>query len=174
MFEERHIPNRKLDERIVVYVRPHWIHLLSALFLFIVLSLIPIAIYFVASNSIANYLSNSIGYALLIMLGGIYYLSAILIFFNSFLDLELDVWIVTNYRIIAIEQKGLFNRTFSEHYIERVQDVSAAQKGILQTMFNYGDVQIQTSAEQEKFVFNDVHQPVEIAEKINSLLGKKL
>jgi uncharacterized membrane protein YdbT with pleckstrin-like domain len=141
---------------------------------FLVLVAIPIVIYFTTQDALSSLLDNPIGFVLLVMLAGIFYLSVLLITFNSLLDHILDVWVVTNYRIIAIEQRGLFNRTFAEHLIERIQDVSSIKKGMLRTFLNYGDVRIQTAGEMEEFKFTDVTDPESTVQAINELLSQKI
>lgn len=174
MFAIKDIPHKKPDEKIIIYVHPHWIHLLSAFGLFIIMSAIPVIIYLVSQSIFTALLENPIGYVVLILLLGIYYLAVLLITFNSILDRLLDVCAVTNYRIIAIEQKGLFNRTFAEHLIERIQDVNSVKKGMLETFLNYGNVEIQTAGEEEHFILFDVRDPERIVQTINDLLSQKI
>lgn len=174
MLAEKDIPHKKPDEKILVYVHPHWLHIVSALVLFVTMSAIPAIIYYFSAEQFLFMLDNPISYVILIMLAGIYYLSILLITYSTLLDHILDVWAVTNYRIIAIEQRGLFNRAFAEHLIERIQDVGSVKKGMLQTFLNFGDVEIQTAGEQKQYIFNDVSDPEKIVQTINELLGQRL
>lgn len=174
MLDQIKVPNQRPDEKILMALKPHWIHILNVFFMMLGLYIVPLVLFFLLSKTSEGLFSSAPAYALMIMLITIYFLSANLITFNAYLDRELDVWIVTNYRIIAIEQKGMFSRNFAEHLIERIQDVSAHRKGILQTLLNYGDVEIQTAGEQERFIFNDVKKPEEIAKLINNLLSHKI
>src|SRR5680860_1734705 len=109
------VPNQRPDETVLIALRPHWIHLLNVFLLMLGLYLIPVILFLVMNQVLTGMLSSPPAYALAIMITTLYYLSVNLISFNGFLDRELDIWIVTNYRIIATEQKGLFNRTFAEH-----------------------------------------------------------
>lgn len=171
---EFELPNQKPDEKILLMIKPHWIHLISVLFFFIAMIGLPIALYIIFGYLLGNLLDNQIIYAISTMIGGLYYLFIFAITFSSYLDYELDFWVVTNYRIIANEQKGLFNRAFAEHLIERIQDVSSIQKGFLPTILNYGDVEIQTAGMDDKFTFNDVANPEQKVSTINQLLSKKI
>ena len=90
--------------------------------------------------------------------------------YNAFIDYYLDVWIVTNKRIIGIEQNGLFNREVYEQNIENIQEVSGNQKGYLQTFFNYGDVLIQTASDKPLASFEKVPFPFQISQKINKIM----
>jgi len=168
------LPNRKPDEKVLLLIKPHWIHLITILFFFAAMIGLPYVLYIIFGYLAGNLLDNQIIYAVATMLGGIYYLFIFAITFASYLDYELDFWVVTNYRIVATEQKGLFNRAFAEHLIERIQDVSSVQKGFLPTVLNFGDVEIQTAGVQEKFVFRDVVKPEQKVSMINELLSKKI
>lgn len=61
--------------------------------------------------------------------------------------------IITNDNITQVMQVGLFNRKVSEISMENVEDVTARQKGVFQTFFNYGDVHIETAGEQNNYDF---------------------
>ena len=79
---------------------------------------------------------------------------------------------VTNEHIIDIEQKTVFNRIVAKLELERIQDVTAETKGFMQTVFNYGDVYIQTAGERERFVFKDVPSPQFVADIILRTVDK--
>lgn len=61
--------------------------------------------------------------------------------------------IITNDNVTQIMQVGLFHRKVSEVSMANVEDVTAHQKGILQTLFNYGRVHIETAGEQNNYDF---------------------
>ena len=80
-------------------------------------------------------------------------------FFLIWIDVWFDTWIITDDRIINIEQSGLFSREVSELKLARVQDVSVEVHGFFQTFLNYGDVHIQSAGEEERFQFRSVPDP---------------
>lgn len=82
--------------------------------------------------------------------------------FLVWIDYYFDVWIITSERVINIEQKGLFSREVSELKFSRIQDVTSIVTGMLPTMLNYGDVDIQTAAEEEHFLFRQVPDPFQV------------
>jgi uncharacterized membrane protein YdbT with pleckstrin-like domain len=71
----------------------------------------------------------------------------------------LDVWVLTNERIIDATQSGLFNRTISEIHLSRVQDASVHISGILPTAFHYGDLLVQSAGAEEHFKFFEIAHP---------------
>lgn len=61
--------------------------------------------------------------------------------------------VVTNRGIIQTLQKGMFNKKISRLSMSDVEDVTAEHKGILQTIFIYGTLHIETSGELKNFAF---------------------
>ena len=172
MFEQKHIPNRKPDEHLIYSLHAHWIKLVYAFILFFAQLAILAAFYLGAKYLFPNLSAYPAINVLAICFATLYLLMAFLLLFNNYLDYQLDVWIITNHRIIAIIQTNLFNRTISEYYIEKIQDVSANEKGILQNLFRFGDVMIQTASEKPTVYINDVPHPFKVAEIINGLIYK--
>ena len=92
-----------------------------------------------------------------------------MLFFIIWIDYYFDVWIVTNERIVNIEQRGLFSRGVSELELENIQDITVEVLGIIPTFLNYGDLYVQTAAEKERFVFHNVPNPYAIKDLIMNL-----
>jgi len=82
-------------------------------------------------------------------------------------DFYLDIWILTNERVIAVEQKGLFSRTISEFELYKIQDVTVDVEGIIPTMLNYGNLVVRTASEHRDFVFKQVWHPNMVKDAIS-------
>jgi uncharacterized membrane protein YdbT with pleckstrin-like domain len=93
--------------------------------------------------------------------------------FVVWFDYYLDIWIMTNERVVNVEQRGLFSRQVSELKYRAIQDVSTDVRGLFPTIFNFGDVTVQTAAEQSRFIFRSVGNPYEIKAEIMRLQKKK-
>lgn len=91
----------------------------------------------------------------------------------TFIDLYLDVWVITNKRILNIEQFGLFSRTEAEHQLSVIQDVTTEVHGIFATMLNYGDVQIQTASESQGVIFRQIPEPYFAKKIISDMIERK-
>ncbi len=89
-----------------------------------------------------------------------------LAFFIKFADFWLDVWVLTNERIIDIEQKGLFKRDIAEFKLDKIQDVSTDVTGIIPTLFRFGNLQIETAGFAKKFIWKTVPNPQNIKNQI--------
>lgn len=174
MFEEKHIPNRQMGEKLLTFLRPHILYLFSHILLFIVQLSIPFIVYYFIAQTSAQLFQGEIFTIIFILLFTLYLLVIYLMFYNNFIDYHLDIWIVTNKRIISIVQNNIFNRTIKEYPIDRIQDVAANQKGLLQTFFQFGDVTIQTAGEDDPVIFDNVPNPFKTAQTINNLLHKNI
>ncbi len=163
------IPNKKPGEEIVLLLRRHWIILWARMLFWFAIMLFPPMVYFLFKDSDAFLINNAFIHPLLILFLGVLYPSAWLLMLNNFVDYYLDVWIVTNERIIDSEQKQLFSRVIAEHKISKIQDVATEVHGILPTFLNYGDVFIQTAAETKRFIFKQVPNPMEVKRTITAL-----
>ena len=89
--------------------------------------------------------------------------------FAAFLDYYLDTWIITNDRLLNIEQEGVFARTISELDLYKIQDATSEVKGILPSLFGYGNVHIQTAGETKRFELEQVPNPHEVRKLIMDL-----
>jgi len=82
------------------------------------------------------------------------------------------VFIITNKRVIDIDFDNLLNKKFSEANLSMIQDVTSEVKGVAQTMFNYGNVLIQTAAEIPEITFELVPNPEKIIKVLEVLREK--
>ncbi|PLX28304.1 hypothetical protein C0581_02845 [Candidatus Parcubacteria bacterium] len=163
------IIKQKHYEKVLFVLHRHPITFVPILFLFLVLMLVPIAVYLLIENIFPSILSGSILYPLAVLLGSVYYLSIYLFFYVQFIDFYLDMWIVTNDRIVDIEQHNLFHRVITELDLYRIQDVTAQVQGIFSTLFKYGNVTVKTASTTSNIVFKNVPNPNFIREQLIKL-----
>ena len=169
MYSKNHFPNQKPDEFIIMFLRRHWIVVLKIFAIAFVLAILPIIIYL----SVLSYMNMTEIFKGLFVLGtSAFYLFVILYSFTNFIDYYLDVWIVTNKRVVNIEQHGLFSRTVSEKELNRMQDISANMTGFWQTLLHYGNVQIQTAGEDQHFMFKQIPFPDEVSRLVSNLVSE--
>jgi hypothetical protein len=171
MYSRRHFPNQKPNEHVLMFLRRHWVEVLKIIGTIIVLTSVPVMLFILFLNYTEYFESETLT-ALITLLFSAYYLFVVLYAFTNFVDYYLDVWIVTNMRIINIEQKGLFARIMSEKDLGRMQDITSTIDGFLPTLLNYGDVHIQTAGEKERFVFKQVPFADEVARRISNLVAE--
>ena len=165
----KHLFKLKSYEHVEMLIRKHPIFLIGNLVLFIVLAAIPFGVAMLLQQVSPTLLTGSISVPIIAVLGSIYYLAIWLFFFSMVIDYYLDIWVVTNDRLIAVEQQGLFSRTISEMDLWLVQDVTSEINGIGATIFSYGTLSVQSAAEKARFHFENVHNPNGIRQRILDL-----
>lgn len=163
------LPNALPDEKVVLFLRRHWIEVLRIFLSTAGLLLLPIVIGVVLGiGNPAIFSHVFLGPVFTVTLVA-YLLIVLVLTFTNLTDYWLDVWIVTNERIINTEQHGLFNRVVSEVYLHQIQDITSEQKGFLGTFLTFGDVFIQTAAERERFQFKNIDNPDDVKIAISGL-----
>lgn len=158
MLSSFHIPNQLPDEKVIKIVRKDLFIMFKRIVAFSLLLAILIG-FVIILFTLYPTVNESDFYPAIVLAASAYLLYIWLFFFFTFIDYYLDTWIITNERIINIEQEGFFSRTISDLRLFRVQDVTSEVKGVLPTMFGYGNVYVQTAGEQNRFNFEQVPDP---------------
>lgn len=141
------------DEKILMVVRKHWYALFRHSAILLALALAP-AFFYAFYGKIAVFIVQTDLLPLVNFLFSIYMLSLILYGFIVWADYYLDVWIITNKRLVDIEQRGLFSRTISELPMAKIQNVTIEIPGFIATALRFGNLRVET-ASQSTFVISD-------------------
>jgi uncharacterized membrane protein YdbT with pleckstrin-like domain len=151
------------DETILIYVRKHWFIITMQIIGVIFASLIPLfALFFLAASPLGALIPPG-DYAPIIMV----FFTAWLILswmtlFSIWTNYYLDVWTVTNKRLITVDQRGLFHRETGSFRLERLQDINVSIRGLLATFLKYGDLQAETASDDRDFVARGIPNPQEL------------
>lgn len=165
--EKRLFPAQEKDERILLILRRHWFSYMIFWFMTILL-LAPLVVFFVYAINNPDVVTGIIQ-DIAVLACSIYILFILALLMNGFIDYYLDVYIITDRRIVDIVQAGLFKREISELNLRQIQDVSAHVDGIFPTLLHYGNINVQTAAETPNFAFKNIPHPYEISKKILDL-----
>lgn len=84
-----------------------------------------------------------------------------------------NVGLVTNLHVIDIDLSGILYRQISQAKMEKIEDVTYKQSGFIRSLFNYGNVNIQTAGEEENIEYDRVPRPAKVAEIINDITEKQ-
>jgi uncharacterized membrane protein YdbT with pleckstrin-like domain len=79
--------------------------------------------------------------------------------FGVWTNYYLDVWTVTNKRLITVDQRGLFHRDTGSFRLERLQDINVNVRGILATLLKFGDLEAETASSDKNFVARGIPDP---------------
>lgn len=169
------MPPLETGEDIIYTARKHWFILASEIAFLVLIAAAPgfllFAPYLIPAElvsffrALAHFEGNFM--LLTLFLWSLWLLLLWIIFMVFWTDYYLDVWFVTNHRVIDVEQQGLFNRRVSTFRFDQIQDVTAEVPGVLATFIDFGTVKIRT-ASNETFDFRGVARPNFVKEKIIS------
>jgi len=160
-FQNFHFKGQNPNEEILLVVRRHWFDILKQFLVIFLMALLLLFSFFALP-----YFSDDFGgtklRSLILFLESSFVMLIWLYAFLIWIDYYFDVWIITDKRIINVEQKGLFIRHISELKLPKVQDVTTEIEGIIPSILNYGDVHIQTAGTVTRFIFWHVPNPYKI------------
>jgi len=163
-----HFSGQKEGENVIMVVRRHWFDIFKSILPIIVLSIFLFFGYFYLPVLFPSLRQAQLIQAF-IFLENLAWMAVFIVFSLIWVDYYFDVWIITNKRIVDIQQNGLFSREVSELELEKIQDVTTEVLGIIPTFLDYGQVYIQTAGEKERFVFINVPAPYRIKDTIMNL-----
>lgn len=163
--------NQEEDETILLFLRRHFITNLPWIFITLVLLILPQVVSLVidrTGTSITFVPGRFIVFLLLF-----YYLLvltyALVCFFTWFFNISL----ITDKKIVDIDFSELVYKNVSATKISLIQDTSYTQIGVIRSIFDYGDVMVQTAGTLDNFDFLAVPKPERVIQIVEELIGKK-
>jgi membrane protein YdbS with pleckstrin-like domain len=138
------------DEEIYILTRKDVLTNVGWVFQVSLFLILPIFIFIFFNN--INFNINDIIPLRFIIVGILFYYSACFSYgIIKFNDWFFDVFIVTNKRVIHYIYNPIARYKIAEAELYNIQDVSEEVIGVLPTIFNYGDLLIQTASQITKF-----------------------
>jgi hypothetical protein len=157
-------------ETVVKVVRKYWLFFCLEIFAILLVWLVPFVLFaFFSFGVIAFFGTVDVSESLFVFFLSLWSLVVWFRLFSSWTNYYLGAWVITNKRIISIKQKGFFNREISNFRIEKIQDITTKVEGIIETFFDYGDIEVQTAGEMSDFTIGNVPRPVVIKEIISKI-----
>lgn len=159
----RDVLHLEADEHIILEVRKHWIVFVSYAISLLLSGLAPLIAFLIASRFFPVVLELNIpgnSSALFLFIYCLWFLFLWISFFTNWTKYYLDVWYVTEKRIIAVDQRRIFDRGISNLRFDKIQDVTLDVRGFVPTFLNYGNVKVQTAGEDNyEFSLSAVKDP---------------
>lgn len=159
----RHIfPGEREDESIYVFARQYYLAFLP--WFLIGFALIAMGIFFAIFTPVVfpELVADPVGNNIFVIITSAYFLLILPFLTAAFIDAYYDIHLVTDRRLVDIDQRVLFSREINELALEEVQDVTSSHNGVLGNFFDFGNVTIQTSGTEQLFIFENVRHPGEI------------
>jgi hypothetical protein len=92
----------------------------------------------------------------------------------GFLIINFTLWyfqagLITNMRVIDVDLSGILYRQISEAKNSNIEDVTYNQIGFIRSLFNYGNVLVQTAGAEENIEYDRVPRPSKVADIIGDI-----
>lgn len=165
------------NEYVLTQTRRHWFSIAAKIALACIIALLPgitllgmhtIFAEMLPDASLANYAAYiTYGYSawLLLVWFGI---------FTAWTNYYLDVFTLTDRRIILTNQKGFFWRNVASFRLERLQDMHYEINGLLATMLDYGTIHAETAGHSDdEFRATELPHPRELKAHIMTASDKR-
>ena len=158
-------------EHIVWQTRKHWLIFVMGLLPYAILAIIPFALsgllefapplapyasWFEYSTPIAR---AALGVWLLIIWMGAW---------AAFTRYYLSEWVLTNERLVDVDQRAFFSRNVASLLLPRVEDVTTDVHGVLFSLLGAGNIQVQSAGATAEFQMRGIPEP----EKMRDLILK--
>jgi hypothetical protein len=166
------------DETVIKTVRKHWFVITVELLTIIFMGLMPVFIFMVLlvippQEAVLRFFETQTP---IIVFGlAAWLLMSAIATATAWTHYYLDLWVITDRRIIVIDQLGFFNRKVSNFRLERLQDIKVSIRGLIPTLLNYGTVRAQTaSAAESNFESRFLPDPRELQSLIQTAMDTRL
>jgi membrane protein YdbS with pleckstrin-like domain len=150
------------DEKVILYVRKHWIWLFVETLKVFVVFIAPVAIVIFLDVYVFAAGAQFFNYPVTKLLSLFVYLWAIfswMFMADRFTKYALNFWVLTNKKLIESEHLMLFSRKLSTLELESIEDVTVKFDGPLETILNFGSLTVQTAGTQREFLADDIKDP---------------
>lgn len=165
-------PSQQPNEKIYLVFREHWFRLFIKFAIVGLLFILPSVVrlflfdfYQLAQSADAR--------AIISLFLQIYYLGLIFSLFIIWVLYYLNLGIVTEVRLVDIDQRGLLKHEVSELNLDTIEDVSSETIGLFGNLLDYGTVYVQTAGTKERFEFDKIHHPKKVAGVILTLYERR-
>lgn len=146
---------QRTGEEVIVLVNQHtWVLMPVVIVWLILLAVTGLSFWYFGASRV-----TSIVVAAVVILGIIYSV------YQWYLW-QYSNYLVTNQRVIKIDQNSMFNRLISEAEIGRIQEISTEISGPIHTLLNFGTVRIQTASTTGRIDLDEVPDPYNLQQEI--------
>jgi hypothetical protein len=153
------------DEKILAYIRRHWIFLLldilGVVLIFLSVAFVIWFIQFMGYVPDFQIFGTSF-YSLTDVLVWMWAIFCWLLLAEKFTDYSLDVWILTDKRIVESELVKLFDRRLSTLELQDIEDVSVEVNGFWESIINFGSLEVQTAGAKREFLAENIENPTKV------------
>lgn len=154
------------SEEIILVVRSHWIVLLTHFFISLLILILPFIIFLAFRTTFSNI-------PFLISLIVVCTTISLTIATNGFIKWFYNVSIITNRRVVDLDFINIMAHSMTEAPLDKIEDVTHKQVGLLGSIFDIGSVYIQTAGAKSELEFHNIPRPRDVQDILVDLLALK-
>lgn len=157
---------KEKDEEVILVIRRHWSAYATHIFFAVIIPLIPLGLLFITRN-----MSNIYGASTVYL--GLFVASVVMsvnIIVTALMQWYYNVAIITDKRVVALNVVSVFHHVYTEILWRRIQDVSHDSVGPFSSVFDIGNIFIDTAGEGVDLTLTFIPKPREVQDVINNLV----
>lgn len=155
------------EEKVILFVRQHFIVNVPWMVITTLLVIAPTVLFPLLFRALSLNVTLPVSYYVVGTM--FWYLATFGFALASFIGWFFNIYIVTNERIVDIDFFYLLYKKFAQAELVKIQDINYTSGGILATIFNYGNVVVETAGEAPNIEFASVPYPEKVVETIREL-----
>lgn len=161
--------NQKTHEEVILFLRAHLITNFLWFVIFIFLLFVPLFYFIIFKNfpSPLSFIPEKFNYFFVVF----YYLLVFAYALFNFLNWFYNIFLITNLGVVDIDYSDLLYHDVAFTNFNLVEDVNYTKIGFFSSLFNYGDVFIQTAGGRENLEGLGVPNPARAAHIISDSIG---
>ncbi len=153
------LQNLKPWEEILEVIKRHWIVYIMVWVFFLIGIIITFILFIVLNFTPVSILINVV-----------FWMFFSIFLYIEWLNHELDMYVVSNNRVIWINQISFLNRAVSECNLWQVQEVNSKTAWLFANIFNYWTLSIQTAWNATTLMMDFAPDPIQKARKILNIV----
>lgn len=153
------------DEDIILVTRRHWIAYVTHIFLALIIPIVPLILLLLTGGN--ENLGKTTAYLGLLVAGIII---SINILVTALIQWYYNVSIITDKRIVSLNVVSIFQHSYTEILWRKIQDVSHDSIGPLSSIFDIGNIYIDTAGEGIDLTLKFVPRPRDVQDVIDNLV----
>lgn len=155
----RDLVSPKPNEQILLIVRESLMPKIGKLFVFGIWFLIPFFFLY------PLFRMGTLGVVIFSLL----VLSGMFLFWHTFRLWSYTLFVVTDKRLIDIDQRSLFDRVVTESHFVDIDEVTYRTHGVFATIFQYGTITVKMHGDAADIWFEHVRKPARVQNLLNDL-----
>jgi len=153
---------KQKEEEIILLLRRHWATQIKSV---LIVGAMIIAPLFLTYVPLLEFLPPRFKFIFVLM----WYLLVFAIAIENFLTWYFNVNIITDERVLDIDFYNLIYKEITDAEIENIEDVTMTMGGVAATVFNFGNVTVQTAAEVPQVEFEQVPNPSIVVQVLKNM-----